>query len=186
LDNNGLIPGEGFTSPMAAVIDFGLYTNATSINFGREFGTRFYSYISKSDNKLYYSYVQPVEGGEAGINPKLITPVPEGTSEVALGHTHGNYLPDYGNGNDKFSEDNGKGGGDKGVSNKNQKPLIMVTPNGSLEVYFPSTGKTMIIDVKNIPSDPKDPTRKNQVDPKQKLNNDQPTITPGNQLPSEK
>lgn len=43
----------------------------------------------------------------------------------------------------------------------------MATPNGSLQKYNPETGKTVVVN-NNMPSDFKDPTRKNNVSSREK------------------
>ncbi|MDR0910329.1 MAG: DUF4329 domain-containing protein [Spirochaetaceae bacterium] len=140
----GLKPGDVFPTPDAAASDFGNNYNDNSINENREYWT---TIVPKNDG---YTYMQPTTGDVSNIT--LPTP-PEGPDVAVAGaHTHSAYDPKYDGNN--FSDT------DKKTSEKYQKPFYLVTPNGSLKVYDPTTDTVTVIN-EEMPSDPKDPTQKN-------------------------
>ena len=149
VDRWGLAPGDVFSTVDGAANNFGIEFNAPSIIEKKEYGT---TIVPKDGG---YTYLEPTKGTIDSIT--LPTP-PGGPDEAVAGaHTHANYDPNYlGN---QFSET------DKETADLYGKPFYVATPNGSLLVYDPVTGEERTVNT-NMPSDPNDPTRKNEVDPK--------------------
>jgi hypothetical protein len=108
--------------------------------------------VEGSDGKISYSYSEPNKGttSHSENSGSGIT-----REDVAHIHTHGDYDPKYVN-ND-FSKT------DKDNAKDNGYPNYVSTPNGSLLKYDPQTQATTTV-AKDIPSDPKDPTRVNNID----------------------
>ena len=179
VDIDGRDPGDFFISLDLAAKDFGKYTNPLSIQNNKEYATSFYTMRNKK-GETGYSYTQPRMGGPTGVSSyKYISRDKKGevtdsnkpTKEkaVATGHTHGAYDEKMGLGNDVFSgltELRGKDDGDArkkindktkdiGSSNATSLQDYLVTPNGTLQHYNPSTGKIRIVDT-DMPKDKRD------------------------------
>ena len=104
IDVHGCAPGDQFESLDEAAEDFGRNYNSTSIEQNREYITLFYSInINEQHEFLFfkwtttvtvYSYTEPVAGT---IDSSAISAyeIPDGTTLVAYGHTHGAYDPTY-------------------------------------------------------------------------------------------
>jgi len=162
-----------------AAKDFGKYTNPLSIKKNKEYATSFYT-MKNEKGETGYSYTQPRIGGPAGVSSYKyisrdrsgkVTDSKKTTKEkaVATGHTHGAYDEKMGLGNDVFSgltELRGKDDVDarkiindktKDIGSSNVASLqdYLVTPNGTLQHYDPSTGKIIIVDT-DMPNDKKD------------------------------
>ncbi|WP_159290503.1 RHS repeat domain-containing protein [Tenacibaculum maritimum] len=155
IDSDGMAPQDPrdlFTTKDAAAIDFGNYYNGVSILNYREYGASIYSVVV--DGKTYYSYTEANKGSNAEVNSK--TAVPKGTKRVGTTHTHGGYEKKYKN--NVFSK------ADKRNSDRDRQVKYVSTPNGSVKKYNPKTKKVKTIS-QDIPSDPKDPDRKNNINP---------------------
>ncbi|MFL0087636.1 DUF4329 domain-containing protein [Tenacibaculum maritimum] len=155
IDSDGMAPQDPrdlFTTKDAAAIDFGNYYNGVSILNYREYGASIYSVVV--DGKTYYSYTEANKGSNAEVNSK--TAVPKGTKRVGTTHTHGGYEKKYKN--NVFSK------ADKRNSDRDRQVKYVSTPNGSVKKYNPKTKKAKTIS-QDIPSDPKDPDRKNNISP---------------------
>ena len=150
-DDNGLLPGDPFKSATQAAHDFGKNYNPLSIKQTSEFGATIYE--TTINGKKIYSYSVPEKGDNDGTN---VIPAPDGTKEVADVHSHGAYESGYKNNEispgDKTDNDNKKVNG------------YIVTPNGSLIEYNVKLQQTKVKTI-DLPSDPKDPDRKNDVKP---------------------
>jgi hypothetical protein len=144
----GLKPGDVFPTVDDAADDFGKEYNGRSIINGIEYGT---TIIQSGDG---YTYLEPTTGTKDGIT--LPTPLGGPDAAVAGHHTHGNYDPQYKN-ND-FSEK------DKETAREYDRSFYVATPDGSLKEYDPKTDSVRTVNT-NMPSDPKDPDRKNDIDP---------------------
>ena len=144
-------PGDRFKSSDEAAIDFAKLYNDNSIKNNTEYATTIYK-VTTSSGEFFYSYSEPNKGSEAAATPSGTGWIRE---DVADAHTHGKYLPAYDNNN--FSPTDTK--------DNNKKNLIgyLATPNGSLQKYDPETKLTTVV-ATDIPSDPKDPQRLNNVD----------------------
>jgi len=153
IDPDGMAPGPGdlFATPEAAAKDFGKTYNDNSIREGQEYGSTIYEV--KKDGKTYYTYTVPATGGNAAVTP---SPAPSGATSVADVHSHGKYEAGYKN--NEFSST------DKADNDKTKLKGYLTTPNGSFQKYDPATKKTATIST-DLPSDPKDPDRKNKVAP---------------------
>ena len=154
-------PGDLFTSQRAAAIDFSRFYNGRSIMQYREYGSTIYKL--EKDGKTYYSYSIAKKGSNASVIPSQN---PKDTEKTAYAHTHGGYEKDYDNNN--FSGDGTiEGGGDKAYSQYYKIDGYVSTPNGSIKEYNVDTDEEAIISTSDAPSDPKDPTRKNKISPKE-------------------
>lgn len=149
-DPTGKGSGDLFSSPDEAAEDFGKNYNDNSIVLRKEIASSIVKITV--DGKTFYTYIQPSVGTEATSTP---TSRPD-MSTVARIHTHGNYSPMYKN--NVFS--------DTDMKNANLKKVnsYVVTPNGNLRKYNYKTKKVTVI-ASDMPSDPKDPERKNKVSP---------------------
>jgi RHS repeat-associated protein len=134
----------------AAIQWAGVY-NRKSIEANREYGSTIYKLTI--DGTTYVVYTEAKKGGKAGVTND---DAPTGTStEVADIHSHGKYLPQYHN--NVFSP------ADKSGNDALKYPGYLSTPNGTLQKYDPAT-KTESTIKTDIPSDKKDPDRKNKID----------------------
>ena len=149
-------PGDKFKSPDAAAKDFGMTYNSTSIKQGKEIAATIY--VVKGGSETYYTYTNPAgsSGGNASSSPGK---APAGTTPVAYTHTHGKYEKTYDNNN--FSP------ADKDYAKNHKENGYVATPNGSLKKYTLKTQKVTTLST-NLPSDPKDPDRKNKIPPTEK------------------
>jgi hypothetical protein len=126
--------------------------NSFSIIKNKEFGSTIYKI--KIEGKTYYNYSDPNLGDEDGVN---CSRSPLGTEKVADIHSHASYDPQYEN--NEFSI------GDKESNERSGIVGYVSTPNGSLLKYdpkkqSPDEAGTLVND--KMPSDEKDPSRKNQ------------------------
>ncbi len=160
IELEGLEPYILFKSEQDAALNFGGQFNGKSIKLGVEFAANIYRKVA-ADGKTYYYYDQPNKGDAASSRSSFgIVEWFKGGRRTATIHSHGEYLPQYDN--NEFSptdKENAKSRGGKSY---------VTTPNGSLKAYDPNTNKpadkgTLIKE--NLPSDPKDPDRKNTVAP---------------------
>ena len=148
----GLEPDILFNSVEDAAKNFGQMYNGRSILNGVEYGTNIYKVMRGST--AYFYYEVPNKG-----NPSSVT-LPstfnnEGTL-IAQIHSHGEYLTNYQN--NKFSNT------DMTIAESNGVDAYVATTNGSLRHYDVETNKVDVVST-NMPSDPKDPDRKNTIDP---------------------
>jgi RHS repeat-associated protein len=152
-DRDGMVPGPGdlFKTVDDAAKDFAKTYDDNSIANKVEYAATIYK-VEGSDGKISYSYSEPNKGttSHSENSGSGIT-----REDVAHIHTHGDYDPKYAN-ND-FSKT------DKDNAKDNGYPNYVSTPNGSLLKYDPQTQATTTV-AKDIPSDPKDPTRVNNID----------------------
>lgn len=178
IDPDGRDPGDFFKKMDDAAKDFGLYYNDNSIRINREMAS--YIFEIKDDNgNIGYSYsiASIGKGDESNIISEM------GANNVATIHTHGAYDPKLKNGNNIFSGsfDNvrvenltsdekreiTKTGTDIGNANYRHMDSYLVTPNGSLQKYSPSTGIISVLS-NEMPSDCNDPDRMNLIDVKER------------------
>jgi RHS repeat-associated protein len=150
----GLKPGDIFPTVDEAADDFGKEFNGISIIKRIEYGTT----IIQTGNG--YSYMEPTEGDD----DEIILPIPlDGPDQAVAGHhTHANYDArfvvngiDYSN---LFSFQ------DKETARLYGKPFYLAAPDGSLSVYDPITDSVRLVNT-NMPSDPNNPNRRNNIDP---------------------
>jgi RHS repeat-associated protein len=144
----GLKPGDTFSTIEEAANDFGKEYNGQSIIEKTEYVTT----IISSDNG--YTYMEPTKETKDSIT----LPTPSGGPDqvVAGHHAHGNYDPEYNNNEFTLT--------DKETAQQYGKPFYVATPDGSLKVYDPITDETTPINT-DMPSDPNDPERKNNINP---------------------
>lgn len=173
-DKIGNEPGDFFLSKNATAMDFGLFYNGISILEKREYISPIVAVSDKYGNSGY-TYLWPSVGTEC---KSKISSYSLGHPVAALVHTHGNYSADTDN---YFSGQLTRRGKtrllserelklvintpnmptDIGTSNKLGKEVYLVSPNGQLQKYNPKDGKILKIS-NQMPSDPQDPSRKNQ------------------------
>src|SRR5690554_2668626 len=154
-------PGDLFGSPQEAATDFGITYNGRSIVQYREYGSTIYK-VEKG-GKVYYTYTEAAKGTNDGVVPSKN---PEGTEAVAYVHSHGGYEERYDNNN--FSGDGTiEGGGDKAYAIYYNIDGYVTTPDGSVKEYNHKTNKVKVLNTNQIPSDPNDPERKNNIHPTQ-------------------
>jgi len=153
-DPTGHKAGDRFRSLDGAAIDFGLYYNGESISKGKEMISFIFIYVE--DGIAYYEYMDPhkknpnvIERPDSAIAPDI----PEGMIVVAQIHTHGEYDPKIGVGNDIFSDfKTAYTQGD--IQNINDFGIIgyVVTPKGELLKYDSITHVQTTISI-NMPYD---------------------------------
>ena len=173
-DKIGNEPGDFFLSKNAAAMDFGLFYNGISILEKREYISPIVAVSDKYGNSGY-TYLWPSVGTEY---KSKISSYPLGDPVAALVHTHGNfsaYTDNYFSGQLtrrgktrllserelKLVINSPNMPTDIGTSNKLGKEVYLVSPNGQLQKYNPKDGKILKIS-NQMPSDPQDPSRKNQ------------------------
>ncbi len=168
LDFDGRQPGIAFKFPDVAAKNWGDYYNGASIIRGREMASSVY--VDVKNGESVYIYTEPNIGGNDGVTPSN---VPAGKKRVATIHSHGKYEAGYLN--------NEYSGNDKNNAHYRQADNYLATPDGSLKKYEYKTGRAKTLRT-DLPSDPKDPKRKNNVQPKdvpaenQKEKNEQTTL----------
>ncbi len=158
-------PGDKFKSHVAAAKDFGKLYNDNSIRENQEYGATIYKATDKKGN-TYYSYSVPNAGGAAKVT---VSRAPEGTTAVADIHSHAASTG-------VVYSDNNFSTGDKLSNNSANIKGYLTTPDGSLKKYEPKSGQTTVIST-DLPSDPKDPGRKNANSP-YVLKGNEPKIEP--------
>lgn len=154
IDVDGLFfaPGDLFKTQRQAARDFGKTYNDNSIREGQEYGSTIYRVVK--NGKTFYSYNEANTGGNASVSPNAL--IPAGTEATADIHSHGKYEERYLN--NEFSR------ADKNDNNKSGLMGYLTTPNGSLKEYDPKTKSESVVST-DLPSDPKDPDRKNNIIP---------------------
>ena len=164
IDPNGMNfgPGDLFKTPRAAALDWGMYYNGASIIRKREMGSSIYEVTKNGD--LKYAYSEAAIGAEHKLR---ISKAPRGKRIVGTIHSHGGYDENY--------KDNSFFKADLANNQKLNTVGYVATPNGSLLEHNPKTGKIEIIS-EELPSDTEDPTRKNEIMPKDNLTPKQPSI----------
>jgi len=155
----GLEPYRLFTDKKDAVQNYGQQYGGRSIIKGVEYGANVYSIVS--NGKKQYAYDKPAVGDEDGV--KIPTLTVEGATREATIHSHGEYLEGYAN--NEFSPRDKTNAEKRGVDN------YVTTPDGSLLRYDVKTDKVTVESTK-MPSDPKDPDRKNTVSPTKYIKKD--------------
>jgi hypothetical protein len=159
-------PGDLFKTTAGAAKDFGLTYNGKSIKEGQEYGSRIYVVVQ--GGKTYYTYTEPNTGGDATVNPSK---EPAGTKAVADVHSHGKYEAEYDNNNFSTGPKS-----DEEDNNNTGLTGYLTTPNGSLKKYDPKTQTQTTVST-DLPSDPKDPDRKNKISPDQAPPNNTPDVS---------
>jgi RHS repeat-associated protein len=144
-------PGDKFKTAAAAAKDFGMLYNDNSIVEKREYGATIYKETDETGN-AFYTYSVPNAANGASVE---VSKAPEGTTSVADVHSHGNSW-----GKDVSYSDNNFSGQDKAGNDKQKIDGYLTTPDGSLKKYDHTSGKESVIST-DLPSDPKDQTRKN-------------------------
>lgn len=153
----GLEPLSTHVTMDAAATNFGTYYNATSISANQEYGSTIYQ-VSTPTGTMY-TYSAP-NIGTTGASVS-VSPAPAGSTSTGDIHTHAAYDPAYKN--NVFSGIPATGAnttstrGDIGDNNKNGLTGYIVTPNGTLQKYDPTTGTISTLST-TMPNDPKDPT----------------------------
>ena len=149
----GLEPYILFGTEERAKENFGQQYNGKSIIQGAEYGANIYKKVA-SDGNTYYQYDEPNKGTADGVSyPSVNAKLGERVSTI---HSHGEYLEKYLN--NEFSPADKSNAEKRGVDNN------VVTPDGSLKRYDVKNKKEEVIST-NMPSDPKDPDRKNKIAP---------------------
>ncbi|MDP2174282.1 MAG: DUF4329 domain-containing protein [Bacteroidota bacterium] len=156
IDKDGMKPGDPFLTIDDAAKDFGMLYNDNSINDSREYGA--FVYKIRKKGHTYYTYNVPTKSWGANFVIPKMKGKPFFRSPKAILHTHGSY---------SHYSDNDFSNEDKEIAKKNYMLIYVVTPNGSLKKYDPKTKLTTEIistSASEIPSDPKDKSRKNTND----------------------
>jgi RHS repeat-associated protein len=161
-DANGRKPGDKFKTKEEAAHDFGLFYNPKSIRKNREFASSIFEVAVNGES--YITYNKAKKGDVTGSTPRK---APRNTKTISDAHTHGAYIGLAGNGDNTFSTT------DIRAFNKLKYDGFVATPDGSLKKYDYGF-KTVSTLSTDLPSDPKDPGRKNNVSPEKKVNS-----TPG-------
>lgn len=145
-------PGDLFKTKREAAKDWGMYYNGASIIRKREMGSSIYK-VRENGKLKGYSYSVANEG-EHSVSISL----PPNNNEFAGSiHSHGN--ADTEHINNKFSKTDIK------HIEKTKENGYLATPSGELLEYSPYS-KIVTTISRSLPSDPKDPQRKNSIAPK--------------------
>ena len=153
IDPDGREPGDKFKTKREAAKDWGKYYNGASIVRGKEMSSTIYK--TGSGRSTVYSYTEAIEGKKSKTKSRG-SGAPDGTKKAAIIHSHGNYDKDYKN--NEFSNS------DKQNSYNQEVNSYVATPNGTLQEYDPYTTEVKVVST-DLPSDPKDPDRKNDIKP---------------------
>ena len=154
IDRNGMDfgPGDLFRTPREAAKDWGMYYNGASIIRKREMGSSIYK-VRENGKLKGYSY-SPANEGEHSVSISL----PPNKEEFAGSiHSHGD--ADTKHMNNIFSR------ADIKYIEKTKENGYLATPSGELLEYNPYSRTVKTIS-RDLPSDPKDPQRKNDITPK--------------------
>lgn len=147
-----------FKSADAAANDWAVRYNPQSIQNNQEYMSFIFSTVI--NNQRINSYTEPL-GGTADESKATWSSFTKARLSGSI-HSHGAYLPTYDNNNfSSFTNPDGTFG-DIQSSDKLGTTDYLSTPNGSLKRY--NTLGEKIIN-QNIPSDPSDPDRKNNIPP---------------------
>ena len=167
IDRDGRKPGDIFSTPDEAAIDFAKCYNGLSISQNCEYASIIYKRTEESflidfwsikliptHKREYYTYSEPSVGTE-DTTADVVVPVDLNCRLIAWIHSHGAYRPNYDS--RMFSRD------DYAVANQLLKDegimySYLSTPNGSLWRYDAVTGQLKHISA-DIPFDPNDPNR---------------------------
>ena len=150
-------PGDKFKSIQDAAKDFAMLYNDNSIKDKKEYGSVLYKV--NDPNGAYFTYTTPnVSSEDDGVVPAPDFSL-KNAEIVGAVHSHSNYDPKLGNGNNIPSP------ADKSGAELMKMDAYISTPKGELIKYDPQTKKTSVID-SNIPSDKNHPskTRANNID----------------------
>jgi RHS repeat-associated protein len=154
VDIDGKDPGDVFKTPNAAAKDWGKYYNGASILRNREFGSAIYEVKSKDGKVIGYAYSVANIGNDKKVIPSLS---PHFEKEVADIHSHGAYI--------KGADNNNFSPSDKADNKTRKVQGYLASPDGSLKKYDPQKGEDKKPVAIDMPSDKKDPDRKNKVEP---------------------
>jgi RHS repeat-associated protein len=151
-----------FNDPDQLAVDWTVRYNSTSIKINREMSS--WVYMTRIDNKLFFSYTEPVIGEEALVKNSFT----QEDNKRLFGsiHSHGAYDPNFRN--NEFS---------KVVYDKSGSPVggdiyflslygmtgYLATPNGSLQNYTVANGVKLLRC--DMPSDPDDPDTDQNIVP---------------------
>ena len=155
IDKDGMAPGPGdlFNTKREAAKDWGMYYNGVSILQKREMASSIYTKNGK------YSYTNAQTLGE---HSGKITTVP---NTVATIHSHGEYTGSINMEGISYKvEDNLFSKTDIATNTRIGLTGYLATPNGSLLEYNPENQKVELI-FTDLPSDPNDPSRLNEIPP---------------------
>lgn len=159
-DPMGLKPGDLFSSPDEAFVDFGNYINKKSIEKKSEYATPIYYVEDASGNKMY-TYDEPWNETKMDPNNEFVIdwskksyydPDPSKNRIVAIAHSHGAYDAANNNAKDGFSLPNNSlsqaGYSDTGQSDLLGYDYYVVTPAGNGYKYTSGSGneKGVLID----------------------------------------
>jgi RHS repeat-associated protein len=164
VEENG---GPRFSTIDDAARDFSNKYNDDSIRNNREYGATVYRDRNQYGS-VHFKYTVPKKGGVASVIPPSLPPGFPFTRIDAIVHTHGRYDKAYDDpngrdGNNNFSD------ADIGFSEFVSAPIYVATPNGSFQRYNHHTNVTRVLST-DMPSDPDDPGRLNNISPYQNLN----------------
>lgn len=152
IDIDGNAPYQVFKSVKLAAHDWGMYYNGASILRQKEFGSTIYE-VKNKGKLIGYAYSEANEGEAHSV--KTSSP-PNSEKVIADIHSHGN--------DDEMYDDNNFSPGDKQDNDKNNIKGYLASPNGLLQEYDPASGDVSQVS-DDLPSDPKDPDRRNNVRP---------------------
>ena len=141
-----------FQSNEEASIDLAKNINPISIEQNREYGSSLYEL--EIDGQKHITYTESVRGTVTRSDPDD-SPIPEGTSPTGFFHSHGGF--DVRLDSDIFSK------GDKKWARRHEMDVYMSTPSGTCQKYDYKCQIESVISTE-IPSDPKDPERVNNIE----------------------
>ena len=155
-------PGDLFKTKREAALDWGMYYNGYSIIRGREMGSSIYE-VTENGKIVGYSYSPAAVFQEHQAGFSLPS---EGQKTIATIHSHGDYTGQIEGHDGKIYpvHDNKFSSTDKKINNKYGLTGYLATPNGSLLEHNPQTGEVSVLST-DLPSDPVDPTRLNNIKP---------------------
>jgi RHS repeat-associated protein len=148
-DPLGLKPGDSFSTPEAAAIDALNYINSRSICENREYGGYVYKEWSwGSKSAPTYTYDEPKKGGRSGV---VMPKEPFFHQTATAYHTHAAYDPKFGEGNNRFSDDDLRNGHQMRVPTylgTSKEEILRFSPNGKGGGKIDTIGKTTMCECK--------------------------------------
>ena len=162
IDKSGMDfgPGDLFKTPREAAKDWGMYYNGASIIRKREMASLIYKVEDGEKVKYAYTKATVLDSHKGKISNS------SDKENVATIHSHGEYTGNItdAEGNKFIVKDNEFSKTDKRTNEKAGLVGYLATPNGSLLEHNPDKKQVETIS-KDLPSDPKDPSRLNKVTP---------------------
>jgi RHS repeat-associated protein len=171
IDFMGMGPGDLFSSPNEAAIDWGMTYNDNSIKDNKEYGSTIFKVVT-ADGVVKYTYTIP----NVSKSDEVVTPSKGDTKfkdRVATVHSHAAYDKSLDHTKENVKESQKKDNNNEfsyedetnATNSIVRKPIYVATPSGELKkfdakVHKPGESETISTE---LPSDDKSPNRANEI-----------------------